>query len=300
MGVVLDPNGSAIAGATVSLASGPQNNTRKLEAVTGPDGRFTFVGVKSGPFHLVIRNSAFADGTADGILAEGGTVEVPAIYLALAPTSSDVRVTFTDHDLAEEQIKIEEKQRVFGAIPNFYVSYVRDAVPLTSQEKFSLAWRQTIDPASFVVTGIIAGAEQAANGYKGYGQGAEGYAKRYGAAYGDFFFGTMIGSAILPSLFKQDPRYFYKGTGTVRSRTLYAIANSVVCKGDNHHWQVNYSNILGGLAAGGISNLYYPAADRNGAALTFENAAIGIGAQAGANLLQEFLLRRLTPKSRHP
>jgi len=70
----------------------------------------------------------------------------------------------------------------------------------------------------------------------------------------------------------------------------------VICKGDNGRWQPNYSNILGSVAAGGISNLYYPAQDRNGAGLTFENAAIGIGASAASNLLQEFLIRKLTPK----
>jgi hypothetical protein len=100
---------------------------------------------------------------------------------------------------------------------------------------------------------------------------------------------------VLPSLLKQDPRYFYKGTGTKRSRFFYAIANSVICKGDNGKWQANYSSILGGLASGAISNLYYPAADRNDAALTFENALIGIGTAAAANLLQEFVVRRLTP-----
>jgi hypothetical protein len=111
---------------------------------------------------------------------------------------------------------------------------------------------------------------------------------------------TLIGSAILPSLLKQDPRYFYRGTGSKRSRLLYAIANSVICKGDNGHWQANYSAILGGLAAGGISNLYYPAKDREGAELTFENALIGIGATAAANVLQEFVIRKFTsnaPKS---
>jgi hypothetical protein len=77
---------------------------------------------------------------------------------------------------------------------------------------------------------------------------------------------------------------------------LYAVANSVICKGDNKQWQPNYSNILGSLAAGGISNLYYPARDRNGASLTFENAAIGVGATAISNLLQEFVIRKLTPK----
>jgi hypothetical protein len=107
----------------------------------------------------------------------------------------------------------------------------------------------------------------------------------------------MIGSAILPSLLKQDPRYYYKGTGTTRSRILYAIANSVICKGDNGRWQFNYSGILGGAAAGGISNLYYPAANRNGISLTLENTALGIAGGAVQNLFQEFLVRRLTPKA---
>ena len=80
------------------------------------------------------------------------------------------------------------------------------------------------------------------------------------------------------------------------SRIMYAIANSVICKGDNRRWQANYSGILGGLAAGGVSNLYYPANDRDGLGLTFENAGIGIGGTAVANLFQEFVVRKLTPK----
>ena len=122
------------------------------------------------------------------------------------------------------------------------------------------------------MTGAVAGIEQANHTFAGYGQGAQGYGKRFGANYADGFVGNMIGGAILPSLFKQDPRYFYKGTGPVRSRALYAIATAVICKGDNGHWQLNYSGILGGLAAGGISNLYYPASDRSGVEVTFENS----------------------------
>jgi hypothetical protein len=73
----------------------------------------------------------------------------------------------------------------------------------------------------------------------------------------------------------------------------------VICKGDNGHWQANYSGILGSLAAGGISNLYYPAKNRDGAELTFENTLIGIGETAAVNVLQEFLIRRLTPNASH-
>ena len=133
--------------------------------------------------------------------------------------------------------------------------------------------------------------------YSGYGQGAEGYGKRYGAAYADFVTSTYIGSAILPSLFKQDPRYFYKGTGTRRSRFLFAGANGVICKGDNGHWQANYSGLLGSLASGAISNAYYPRQDRHDLALTFENPLVAVGSTAATNLLQEFVIRRLTPKA---
>ena len=127
----------------------------------------------------------------------------------------------------------------------------------------------------------------------------QGYGKRFGANYADGFTAIMIGGAILPSTFKQDPRYFYKGTGTVRSRAMYAIANAVICKGDNGRWQPNYSAILGGLASGGISNLYYPASNRSGVELTFENALIGTAEGAVQNLFQEFVVRRLTPRLPH-
>jgi hypothetical protein len=194
---------------------------------------------------------------------------------------------------------MEEKQRVLGSIPNFYVTYLPDPVPLNAKQKFELAWKTVLDPVTFLVVGGLSGVQQAQNHFRGYGQGAEGYGKRFGANYGDTVTGTFIGGAILASLLKQDPRYFYKGTGGVRARFLYAIANAVICKGDNKRWQANYSNILGNIASGGISNLYYPAQDRNGAELTFANAGIGIGSGAFTNLLQEFLLRKLTPEAKH-
>jgi hypothetical protein len=147
---------------------------------------------------------------------------------------------------------------------------------------------------TFGITGAIAGAQQATNAFKGYGQGAQGFGKRYGASYADIVTSTFIGGAILPSLLKQDPRYYYRGTGTFHSRFWYAISQTFICKGDNGKWQFNYSSILGSLAAGGISNAYYPDTDR-GAGLTFENFGIGLGATAGVNLLQEFVLRKLTP-----
>jgi len=296
-GTVVDPSGAAIAGARVGLKREDQSTNQ--EAQTGDDGQFSFVDIAPGPFHVTIAAEGFAPQTVSGILHPGEIYTSPRIALMLATEKTEVRVEVPRVEVAEEQIKEEEKQRVLGIIPNFYVSYVPNAAPLSSKQKFQLALRSTVDPVTFILTGAIAGAQQANNVFSGYGQGAQGYGKRYGADYADAVTSSFIGNAILPSLLKQDPRYFYKGTGSARSRILYAIANSVICKGDNGRWQPNYSDILGSLAAGGISNLYYPAQDRSGAALTFENAAIGIGAAAAANLLQEFVIRKLTPHVRN-
>lgn len=290
-GTVVDPNGTAVAGARVKLLRPDQSPSQETQA--GDDGQFSFTNIAPGPFQLTITAEGFATQTSSGVLRSGENVVVPQITLALATEVTEVRVELSPIELAQEQIKDEEKQRVLGFIPNFYVSYIPDAAPLNTRQKFELAWKSTLDPVTFGITGAIAGIQQANNQFSGYGQGAQGYGKRYGASYADVVTNTFIGGALLPSLLKQDPRYFYKGTGSKRSRILYAIANSVICKGDNGHWQPNYSFIAGSLAAGGISNLYYPASDR-GAALTFENAAIGIGATAAANLLQEFVIRKLS------
>ena len=271
-----------------------EDQSPSQEVLSGDDGQFSFANIAPGPFHLAITSAGFATQTSSGILRSEEIYIVPQITLVVATATTEVRVVPTRTEVAEDQIKVQEKQRVLGVVPNFYVSYDHHAVPLTSKQKFELAWKTTVDPVTFGVTGVIAGIQQAQNDFSGYGQGAQGYAKRYGASYGDFVASTFIGSAMLPSLLKQDPRYFYKGNGAKRSRILYALANSVICKGDDGHWQANYSSILGSLAAGGISNLYYPAKDRNGARLTFENGLIGIGESAAINLLQEFFVRKLT------
>ena len=142
------------------------------------------------------------------------------ISLSIAAATTEVRVSVTNYELAEEQVKVEETQRVLGVIPHFYVSYRQDALPLRPKQKFELAWKTSVDPVTFAASGAFAGVQQAQNEFSGYGQGAHGYAKRYGAAYGDALIGTMIGGAILPSLLRQDPRYFYKGTGA-RDRAFF-------------------------------------------------------------------------------
>jgi Carboxypeptidase regulatory-like domain len=308
-GTVVDGSGAVVAAARVRLtrrsqspndqspdAQSPSAQSPNQEVLSGDNGQFSFANITPGPFELTITSAGFAAQPASGILHSGETFIVPPIVLAVATALTEVRVGLSPVEVAQEQVQDEEKQRVLGFIPNFYVSYAPHPAPLSSKQKFALAWKTTVDPVSFVLIGVIAGIQQSQNDFSGYGQGAQGYAKRYGASYANLVSGTFIGSAILPSLLKQDPRYFYKGTGSKRSRVLYALANSVICKGDNGNWQPNYSSILGNLAAGAISNLYYPAKDRDGVGLTFEGGAIGIGATAGANLIQEFLIKKLTPK----
>jgi Carboxypeptidase regulatory-like domain len=291
-GTLVDPRGAPVPGARVKLSRGAQSPNQ--EVVTGDDGQFSLAGITPGPFELTISAAGFATETYSGALRPGETCVVPTITLPLATAFTEVQVVLSPTEIAEEQIKEQEKQRVLGVIPNFYVTYVPDAAPLNAKQKFKLALRTTVDPVTFVVTGGVAGVEQAQNQFSGFGQGAQGYGKRYGAAYADMVVGTFIGSAILPSLLKQDPRYFYKGTGSKKSRILYAMANAVICKGDNGHWQTNYSGILGGFAAGAISTLYYPS-EHNEGELVVENTLIGIGATAATNILQEFVIRKLTP-----
>jgi len=292
-GTVLDKDGAAIPNAKIVLTEGGFS----VQSVSGDDGSFTFNDVPAGSFQLSLSAIGFATQTQSGILQAAEDRVIPPVQLVVA-TTIEVTVTQTREEIAEEQIHVEEKQRLFGVVPNYYVSYVPDAVPLNTRQKFQLGWKFAVNPFAFGISGVIAGIEQANNSFSGYGQGAQGYAKRFGATYAGFLSGTFLGNAVFPALLKQDPRYFYRGTGSRKSRFLYAVANAVICKGDNGHWQPNYSSVLGSLAAGGLSNLYYPASNRNGVGLTFENTMIGIGGSAAAAVVQEFFSKRITPHAR--
>src|SRR5207245_6501068 len=167
------------------------------------------------------------------------------VLLVVTTAATEVKVAMTPVEIAEAEIKDEEKQRVLGVIPNFYLTCNSAAAPLNPKQKFELAWKSTIDPINFGLTGAIAGIQQATNAFSGYGQGAQGYAKRYGASYADSAIGTFIGGAILPFVLKKDPRCFFKGTGAQLSRVFYPVSTAVVCKGENGTWPVNNSSMLG-------------------------------------------------------
>ena len=197
-----------------------------------------------------------------------------------------------------DQLKQEEKQRLLGIMPAFNTVQSGSAAPLKSSQKFGLWYRSAIDPFTFAVALVDGGIEQAENTYPEYGQGVQGFAKRFGAAYADNVDGNFWGNAVLPSLLHQDPRYFRLGQGSVKRRLGYAVLSTVRCKGDNGRWQPSYSNIGGNLIGGAISNVYYPASDR-GAGLTLERGftvtaegAIGALAFEFYPDLAEYLKRR--------
>ena len=294
-GSVVDATGAVVVGARVTLT--PADRSPAQEVLADGAGRFSFANALPGDFQITVAAASFAPQTFSAVLHPGEVYNAPPIVMAVGVANVVIQVGASQAQVAQEQIKAQEKQRVLAFVPNFYVTYVPDPAPLNTKQKFELAWKTTVDPVSFVLSGALAGVEQWQDLYPGYGQGAEGYGKRFGASYADLASSTFFGGAIFPSLLKQDPRYFYKGTGSKRSRVLHALASAVICRGDNKRWQPNYSSILGTLAASGLSNAYYPEKDR-GVALTFENAAIGTGANAAINLLQEFVVRKLTPNAK--
>jgi hypothetical protein len=290
IGTILDQSGAVSVGTVVRLT--PEDKTAYREIVSGDNGQFAFYNVPPGHFELSVSSSGFANAVFAGDVESGQSLLVPPIVLSVATVVTEVKVTETQEEVAREQVKEQETQRIFGFIPNFYVTYRKDAVPLTTKLKFQLAWKSTTDPVTIVGVAFLAGMQQAGDQYGEFGQGLKGYGKRFGAAYADVFAATFIGSAALPSLMKQDPRYFYQGTGSTKSRVLHAVGNSVMCNGDNGKYQVCYSNILGSFAAAALSTTYYPS--KSGASVVLSNGAIRLAESGLAGVFQEFVAKRIT------
>lgn len=297
MGTVTDVNGDAIPNAMIVLREVEGNDPRTM--VANENGLFQFSDVTpSVTYQLIISAKGFAAWTSPSIMANPGQFKiVTGIQLRIASANTIVNVHYDPIEVATEQFKAEEKQRVFGIIPNFYVSYESDAAPLTAKMKFKLALKVSIDPVTAAGVLFVAGARQAANSPK-FGQGWGPFGERFGAVAADGFADIIIGGAILPSLLHQDPRYFYQGTGTSGSRMRHAALSAFIAKGDNGKWQPNYSTMGGDLASAGIANLYYPRSNR-GAGLVLGNFAIGTAERIGTNLAQEFLLGRFTRRGGH-
>ena len=301
VGTVINVNDDAVPGATVVLEGPVLRDPRTV--VSNDNGFFEFNNLEPGtPYHVTIRAEGFASWTSPAVILKPGQYAIlPGSKLHIAEALTTITVdspVASSAEIATEQVRAEEQQRIFGIIPNFYVVYDDNAAPLTTKLKFKLATKVAVDPVTIIGSGMLAGIYQAAD-LRNYGQGAKGYAERYGAVYADGVTDIMIGGAILPSLLHQDPRYFYRGTGTKKSRAFHALSSPFICRGDNGRRQPNYSTLGGDLTTAAISNVYYPASDR-GPGLVFGNFLINTGERALANLAQEFLLRRLTSKAKNP
>ncbi|MGA8043210.1 MAG: carboxypeptidase-like regulatory domain-containing protein [Terracidiphilus sp.] len=295
-GTATDADLAVVPGVQVTL-NGPGANLPR-SVVADENGAFSFTGLQpGGPFYVTIQGDGLVPWTSPTLtLAPGQVLFLSGVQVRFSGAATSVTVFGSPDQIAAQQVSVEEKQRVLGIVPNFYVVYDQNAVPLTTKLKYHLAFRAATDPVVFLGSALVAGMDQAGD-TPDYEQGAKGYGQRLGANYATGFADVMIGGAVLPSLLHQDPRYFYQGTGTTRSRLFHALSSPFICKGDNGRLQPNFSSVGGDLAAGGIAQLYYPESNR-GAALVFQSTLITAAGRMANGVIQEFVLRKLTPSAR--
>jgi Carboxypeptidase regulatory-like domain len=295
LGTVADISDDPVPDAVIVLR-GPVGN--RLAAVTKEDGSFAFPNVPPGiVYQVTVTAEGFAEWSSSVTVEPGQQKTLADIKLRLLAVQRAVTVSYSEKEVAAQEFKAEEQQRIFRFIPNTYVTYEPHPEPLTTGMKFHLAYKSLTNPVFFARTAAWAGVQQAADTPGGWRQDAKGYGKRLGAGFADATSEGLIGNAILPSLLHQDPRYFYQGSDTKKSRALHAILAAFICKGDNGKTQPNYSTWGGSLISSSISLAYYPSSDRN-AQHVFKNFGIGMGLHIGGGLVQEFILDKLTSRGK--
>jgi Carboxypeptidase regulatory-like domain len=294
VGTVTDVNHDTVPDATVVLQGATESDRQSV--MSNGDGYFELRCLKPRvPYQVNISANGFAEWHSSALVLAPGQFKILAnIELRIEAERTTIDVKYDPVQVATEQIKVEEQQRIFGFIPNYYVVYDPHPEPLSNKLKFHLAFKVLVNPVTVAGVALQSAAQQAGD-TPNYSQGAAGFGKRFGANAADGLTNIVIGGAVLPSLLHQDPRYFYQGTGTTGSRIRHAIIHPFVCKGDNGAWQPNYSTIGGDLASSAISNLYYPKSNR-GAGLVFTNFVLSSAGRVAASLAQEFILRRVTHK----
>lgn len=296
LGRVVDTSDDPIPGANVIL-QGPTGD--RLTAVTKDDGSFVFNQAPAVvAYQVTVTAEGFADWNSSTTVEPGQNTTLPEIKLRILAMQRAVTVSYSSKEVATQQVKAEEQQRVLRVIPNIYVVYEPHPEPLTTSMKFHMAYKSLTNPFFFARTAAWAGVAQARNDPSEWNQGAKGYSKRLGAGFADAVTGSLISNAILPSLLHQDPRYFYQGTGTKKSRAFRAMLAPVICKGDNGAWQPNYSQWGGSLIGYSLSTAYYPASSRT-TTHVFQTFGIDMGLHVVGSLAQEFILGKFTSRGKH-
>jgi Carboxypeptidase regulatory-like domain len=295
LGTVVDSNNDTIPNATVVLQK-PVGDS--LTFVTKDDGSFAFQDVTPGiAYQITVAAEGLAEWSSSVTVEPGQEKTLTDVTLHMLAVQRAVTVTYSSKEIAAQQLKAEERQRVFGFIPNIYVVYEPHPEPLTARMKFHLAYKGLTHPTFFAVEAAWAGVQQAAN-TPDYRQGVKGYGERFGANLASGTSEALFGNAILPSLLHQDPRYFYRGSGTKGSRAWHAVIAPFVCTGDNGKTQPNYSQWGGSLISASLANTYYPDSNR-GARLVFANFGTSMGLHVVLGLAQEFLLDKFTSRGKH-
>lgn len=290
-GAVTDSTGAPMLGAVVTVKG---SDGSSYTTVTDNTGSFQISSLRPGNYSVRISAAGFSDWTASKVTASMTSESKPLrAVMQVAPAVTSVTVGLPPQEIAQQQVKEELKQRVAGVIPNFFVTYEPHPAPLTPRQKFHLGLRTLLDPATFAAAGITAGIQQKNNGYYQYGQGTEGFAKRFGAEYATAATGVLMTSVIADSVLHQDPRYFYSGKGSTAQRAWYAVKSAFRAKGDNGKWQPPYAGVIGYVAAAEIGQTYRPDPRTQytliGRTLLFRSVGL-----VGLNLFEEFVLKKLT------
>lgn len=187
----------------------------------------------------------------------------------------------------QEVEKREQSQRMLGVIPNFGTTSRQDAPPLSAKSKFRLFYKSAFDPVEFSLVGLQAGISQANDEFPEYGQGAAGFGKRFGSTFADEVSSNFFGNYFYPVLLKEDPRYFRLGKGSIKHRLGYALLQQFECHTDKGGRSFAWDNVLGAFTSGGLSNAYYPPAER-GFGLTMSRSAIAVGYGSLGGIVDEF------------
>jgi hypothetical protein len=208
-----------------------------------------------------------------------------AVCLAFAVL--DIASIVAGQSTSQDQTQSTEGKRVLGIIPNYRTSpSLSTYEPLTASEKFKLASRDAFDRGTFILAGMFAGEAQLTNDNRAFGQGAAGFGQYYGAGYGDLFIGDYMTEAVFPTFLHQDPRYFRRGEGSMRSRLAYAIGQIFWTQSDSGGTQFNYSEVLGNATAVAISTAYYRDNRDTGDAVT--KLGMQVGVDIASNVIKEF------------
>ncbi len=295
LGTVVDIGDDPIPDATVILRAPAVDH---LTVVTKDDGSFAFHDVTPGTvYQITVSAEGFEEWSSPVTIEPGQDKTLADIKLRILAVQRAVTVNYSSKEVAAQQFKVEEHQRVLGFIPNIYVTYDPHPEPLSTSMKFHLAYKGLTHPTFFAFEALWAGVEQGAD-TPNYRQGARGYGERFGANLASGASEALFANAILPSLLHQDPRYFYRGSGTKGSRAWHAILAPFVCTGDNGKSQPNYSQWGGSLISASLANTYYPDSNR-GPRLVFTNFGTSMGLHVVLGLAQEFILGKFTSRGKH-